>query len=171
MGIENRKPLDQATQEIPEKWYESRPTRVITAASTTIANFMVYDSLRPYKEALDDHPILSAVVGAALYGVGSFVDNRSTEKLLATGKKLREAGEDIVLIEQNPLLQEHYTSVKEFKNDKKKKAQDIAGTALSAVTPFIAPGLAVGKGLAALGNRNLEKRLDRATEIALSQKD
>jgi hypothetical protein len=172
MGIEHGRLFEQATKEVPERVYEKMGARIIAAAGVTGIGATVYELVEPYKETLDNHPVITAATGVVLYGISAIADNFTTKKVVEATLEAQESGVDVETVEQNPFLHQEYASLDELKKDRNRGlTMDVINAGFSAASPLTASGILAYKGLAAANNRRLTKRLNRATEIAHSKKN
>lgn len=155
-------PMDQARQEVPRAWYQMDH-------KVHIASAMIY-SLGLYfanLELFHVDSIPAHVVAASIFFISNLADRYTTFKAFKSSDLAREHGVDLYQgsLEQNILLRD-ITNSRQFLFSKRALAIDIFATSVAAVYPAIGVGVALAKVHATASNLRVNKRFERAIEIA-----
>jgi hypothetical protein len=166
---ERRHPaLEQAYQEIPLRRSEVYPEiNFVPVVGTFAGHWLTSSTLDGYHEFITQNQPSLAIIGAALYVIGTLVDRHSTHKFFDAANDAEAHGMQREHIEINP-----YTFGAQTRQELKSKKVlgfEALGAGLSALAPAFAHSLLTGRLLAARNNYRVAKRYRRAVEIAQSQ--
>lgn len=155
--------LQQAYQEIPERWYERysslyRLVKVVNVTSTGAYIGVIVTG---------NDQILYHLIGAGIFIASAVSDRLTTVRCFDALNRAASNGIATEHQEFNPQLQ-GVTNSRDFNFHPRAALMDLVGATTSLVLPNLAATFSALKFAASLSNLRVARRYNRATEIAIS---